>query len=137
MLLSWCEDPADPQAEVSRDALERLNVATDARGRSLEVVLMPAPGPLAIEPDEAAGVEGSSATMPRRAGERMAGSYVNSYIANGRVVHPLLDSRRDDEAARILGDCFPGREIIGVQAREILLGGGNIHCITQQVPAVD
>jgi agmatine deiminase len=137
VLLSWCEDPADPQTEVSRDALERLEAATDARGRSLEVVLMPAPGPLAIEPEEAAGVEDSTATMPRRAGERMAGSYVNFYIANSRIVHPLLDSRRDDEAAQILRDCFPGREIIGVPAREILLGGGNIHCITQQVPQID
>lgn len=137
VLLSWCEDPADPQTEVSSDALERLSMATDARGRSLEVVLMPAPGPLAIELEEAAGVEDSTATMPRRAGERLAGSYVNFYIANSRVVHPLLDSRRDEEAAQILGDCFPGREVIGVPAREILLGGGNIHCITQQVPLVD
>jgi agmatine deiminase len=137
VLLSWCEDSADPQTEVSKDALERLSAATDARGRSLEVVLMPAPGPLAIEPEEAAGVEDSTATMPRKAGERIAGSYVNFYIANSRIVHPLIDSRRDHEAAQILGDCFPGREIIGVPAREILLGGGNIHCITQQVPLVD
>ncbi len=49
---------------------------------------------------------------------------------------PLLDERHDEEAAEILGRCFPGREIVGVPGREILLGGGNVHCITQQVPSV-
>ena len=42
----------------------------------------------------------------------------------------------DEQAAEILSGCFPGREVVGVPAREILLGGGNIHCITQQVPAL-
>ncbi len=49
---------------------------------------------------------------------------------------PLLDERYDDEAIEVLRRCFPEREVVGVPAREILLGGGNIHCITQQVPAV-
>ena len=48
---------------------------------------------------------------------------------------PLLDERRDDDALRRSRGLFPGREVVGVPAREILLGGGNIHCITQQVPA--
>ena len=65
----------------------------------------------------------------------MAASYVNFYPATGRIVFPLLDERRDDEAAEVLRGCFPDRELIGVPAREILLGGGNIHCVTQQVPA--
>jgi agmatine deiminase len=64
----------------------------------------------------------------------MAGSYVNFYIANRRVIMPLLDPRTDARALRILKRLFPRREVIGVPAREILLGGGNIHCITQQQP---
>ena len=55
-------------------------------------------------------------------------------IANGGVVMPLLDGRTDSLAARQLKRLFPGRRVVGVHAREILLGGGNIHCITQQVP---
>jgi agmatine deiminase len=47
---------------------------------------------------------------------------------------PLLDATRDAAALRKLKQLFPGREIVGVPGREILLGGGNIHCITQQVP---
>jgi len=52
------------------------------------------------------------------------------------MVMPLLDEQYDGEAARILGEAFPEREVVGVPAREILLGGGNVHCITQQVPTV-
>jgi agmatine deiminase len=47
---------------------------------------------------------------------------------------PLLDPKTDRSAAAKLRRAFPGRQIVGVPAREILLGGGNIHCITQQVP---
>ena len=48
---------------------------------------------------------------------------------------PLLDPKTDRVAANALKRMFPERRVIGVQAREILLGGGSIHCITQQVPA--
>jgi agmatine deiminase len=134
VLLSWSEDENDPSYEASRDALERLERAKDARGRSLEVVKMPAPGALLISSEEAAGVRPLAGSRPRVAGERMAASYVNFYPASDRVVFPLLDERTDDVAAEVLRGCFSGREIVGVPAREILLGGGNVHCITQQVP---
>ena len=135
VMLTWVDDPDDPQHAVSRDALERLEAATDARGRSLEVIKLPAPGPLTSTDEEAAGVEVVEGTQPRRGGARLAASYVNFYIANSRIVYPLLDPARDAEAAAIIASTFPDREVVGVQAREILLGGGNIHCITQQVPA--
>ncbi|HET9472328.1 MAG TPA: agmatine deiminase family protein, partial [Steroidobacteraceae bacterium] len=70
------------------------------------------------------------------AGMRLAASYVNFYIANGGIIMPLLDPRTDRLAAARLKRAFPRRKVVGVAAREILLGGGNIHCITQQVPAV-
>lgn len=134
VLLTWTDDESDPQHQISRDALRRLEAATDARGRSLEVVRLPSPGPVTITAEEAAGVDAVAGTLPRRAGDRLAASYVNSYLGTSRIVMPLLDERHDDEAADILRGCFPGREVVGVPAREILLGGGNIHCITQQVP---
>lgn len=136
VLLTYAEDESDPQHAISRDALERLRAATDARGRSPEVILLPSPGPLTIGEQEARGVDAVAGTLPRRAGDRLAASYVNFYLATKRIVMPLLDERFDDAAAALLRDCFPDREIVGVPAREILLGGGNIHCITQQVPAL-
>ncbi|HWX74195.1 MAG TPA: agmatine deiminase [Solirubrobacteraceae bacterium] len=134
VLLTWSEDRDDPQHAISADARGRLEAASDARGRSLEVVLLPSPGPLEIRAEEAAGVVSVPGTLPRRAGDRLAASYANFYLGTASVVFPLLDDRYDDEAGAILRDCFPEREVIGVPARELLLGGGNIHCLTQQVP---
>jgi agmatine deiminase len=136
VMLTWAEDPADPQTAISADAAARLEGASDARGRDLEIVRLPAPGPLSIAPEEAGGVDAVEGTKPREAGDRMAGSYVNFYLGNSRIVYPLLDARTDAEAAAILAATFPDREVVGVAAREVLLGGGNIHCITQQVPAI-
>jgi agmatine deiminase len=135
VLLSYSDDPSDPQHEISLDALERLRAARDAAGRELDVVKLPSPGPLHVSAEEAAGVRPAPGTVPRRAGDRLAASYVNFYPANGRIVYPLLDERLDEQAGELLAGCFPGREVVGLPAREILLGGGNIHCITQQVPA--
>lgn len=133
--LSWCDDPDDPQHAISREALAVLETARDARGRRLKVHKLPQPGPLHIAEDEASGIDRLSHSHPRRPGDRMAGSYVNFYIANAAVVMPLLDSAHDDTARDILQRLFPDKAVIGVPAREILLGGGNIHCITQQQPS--
>jgi agmatine deiminase len=134
VVLSWCDDPADPQAEISRDAYARLRSARDARGRRLRVHKLPMPGPLTITAVEAAGVLTKPGTQPRSAGTRLAASYVNFYLPNGGVVMPLLDPRSDAKALAILERLFPQRRVVAVPAREILLGGGNIHCITQQIP---
>jgi agmatine deiminase len=92
------------------------------------------PGPLYMTEAEATGIERSAECKPRRCGDRLAGSYVNFYIANRHVVMPLLDPRTDRQAKRAIAKLFPGRRVVGVPSREILLGGGNIHCITQQQP---
>lgn len=136
VLLTWTEAAGDPQTAISREARATLESATDARGRRLEVGLLPAPGPLAITGEEASGVDRSEHAHPRAAGDRMAGSYVNFLITNAVVVHPLLDERLDEEAGDLLRAEFPDHRIEGVPGREILLGGGNVHCITQQVPSV-
>jgi agmatine deiminase len=136
VLLTCAEDESDPQFEISRDAQERLETVTDARGRSIEVVRLPSPGPITISEEEAGGVNAVEGSLPRRAGDRLAASYANFYIATSRIVYPLLDERYDEQAGEVLQRCFPAREIVGVPAREILLGGGNIHCITQQVPTI-
>ncbi len=135
VLLTWSDDPADPQHAISRDALQRLQRAVDARGRALDVIRIPSPGPLTITEQEAAGVQAVAGSQPRRAGDRMAASYVNYYVANSRIVFTLLDECYDAEAAEVLTRCFPEREIVGVPGREILLGGGNVHCITRELPA--
>ncbi len=135
VILSWTEDTGDPQYEISRRALACLEGETDARGRRIEVHKVHIPGPLFVTEDEAAGIDMSDG-MERQAGTRLAGSYANFLITNGRIIFPLLDPNRDDQARDVLQTAFPDHEVVGIKAREILLGGGNIHCITQQVPAV-
>ena len=132
--LTWPQDAGDPQRRVSEEALERLLAARDARGRRLRVHRIPAPPPLYLSAREARGILPRPGIRPLRAGQRLAGSYVNFYLANGALILPLLDARTDAAARRALGRIFPQRRIVGVPAREILLGGGNIHCITQQQP---
>jgi agmatine deiminase len=132
--LTWTDRRRDPQYAISRDAFERLHEARDARGRRLKVVRLPMPGPLHMRAREAAGIIPREGSRARVAGERLAASYVNFYIADGGIVMPLLDARTDRLAAAQLKRHFPGRRVLGVPAREILLGGGNIHCITQQIP---
>jgi agmatine deiminase len=134
--LTHTDNKRDPQWRISNDALERLHAARDARGRGLKVHKLPSPGPLKATAAEAAGVQRRDGAKPRHAGERLAGSYANFYIANGGVVVPLLDARTDAAAIARIRRIFPEREVVGVPGREILLGGGNIHCITQQVPAI-
>ncbi|HWK73343.1 MAG TPA: agmatine deiminase [Povalibacter sp.] len=134
VVLTWTDNKRDPQYEISMDAYERLTTARDAKGRKLKIHKLPQPGPLLRTRAEAVGVDTVDGVAPRPASERLAGSYVNFYIGTSVIVMPLLDPKRDKLAAKQLQRLFPERRLIGVQAREILLGGGNIHCITQQVP---
>jgi agmatine deiminase len=132
--LTWTDDRSDPQFDISQDAYQRLRHATDARGRRLEIHKIHQPGPLFMTAEEAAGIDPHAGSHPRRAGDRLAASYINFYVANKCVVMPLYEKRRDAAAMRTLKRLFPTRAVVGVATREVLLGGGNIHCITQQVP---
>jgi agmatine deiminase len=134
VVLTWTDDRKDPQYEISMDAYQRLKSARDARGRALTIHKIHQPGPLFMTAEEAAGVDQREGSRPRRAGDRLPASYINFYIANRHVVMPLYGKRRDRAAMRTLRRLFPTRTVVGVETREVLLGGGNIHCITQQVP---
>jgi len=132
--LSWTEDTGDPQYPISLDAFNRLTKASDARGRKLEVYKIVQPQPVLISEAESKGVLLTEGTLPRRSGDRMAASYVNFYLCNGGVIVPTFSDPHDGEALDALRKLMPQRQVVGVPAREILLGGGNIHCITQQQP---
>jgi agmatine deiminase len=132
--LTWTSDRKDPQYEISLDAYHRLRKARDARGRELTIHKIHQPGPLYMTEDEAAGIDRRAGSRPRKAGDRLAASYINFYITNKSIVMPLYDKRHDAAARRTLRRLFPTRRVLGVATREVLLGGGNIHCITQQVP---
>ena len=134
VLLAWTDDKDDPQYERSMAALKYLESETDAKGRKLKVHKMYTPSPILITPKESKGVDAVDGTLPRQPGDRLAASYVNFYTGNGFIALPIFNDPNDEKAIKLLKELFPDRKIEPIYAREILLGGGNIHCITQQVP---
>lgn len=135
VVLAWCDDKNDPQYEICQNAYEILSNETDAKGRKLEIVKLMLPSNILITKEESEGVDSVDGTLPREEGDRLAASYANFYIANGGIVMPLFNDPNDQKAIDTLQSVFPKHKIVGIYAREILLGGGNIHCITQQQPA--
>ena len=134
VLLAWTDDPADPNYPRCQAARAVLKKQRDAHGRALTVHRMPIPGPLYASAEECAGVTPLAGSQPRDPSVRLAGSYVNFLIVNGGIIAPCFDDPQDAAAGALLGKLFPEREVVMVPGREILLGGGNIHCITQQQP---
>ena len=134
VVLGWTDDKSDPQYEMSKSCLEILEASTDARGRKIKVHKLPLPKPVTITAEECAGLDDMNGEPTRTPGERLAASYVNFYISNAHVVCPQFGDDNDSRAIEILSELFPKREVVGVYARDILIGGGNIHCITQQIP---
>ena len=135
VVLGWTDDEKDPQYAMSKSCLDILENETDAMGRKIKVHKLPIPKTLiCVTEEELGGYEFEDGEDTREVGERLAASYVNFYISNGGVVVPQFGDEHDRTAVEILGTVFPERKICPVPARDILLGGGNIHCITQQIP---
>ncbi|MCJ8169413.1 agmatine deiminase [Atopomonas sediminilitoris] len=135
VLLAWTDDERDPNYARCQAALKVLENSRDAKGRALTVHKIAIPGPLHASAEECAGVDLAASSQPRDPSIRLAGSYVNFLIVNGGIIAPRFDDPKDAEAEATLKRIFPEHDVVMVPGREILLGGGNIHCITQQQPA--
>lgn len=138
VVLAWTDDENDPQYALSKASFDALMQMTDARGRKLVVHKLPVPHvPVCITEDEVAGFDFVEGEDMREAGERLAASYVNFYFSNASVIVPAFggeNAASDAQAAELLTKLCPERKVVQLPARAILTGGGNIHCITQQIP---
>ncbi len=134
VVLAWTENETDVQYAMSKACLKALEQAKDAKGRQLKVHKLPLPKPVTMTAEECEGLDTCQDQPTRVPGERLAASYVNFYISNGHVVMPGFGDEADEKAREILQELFPTREVVQIYARDILIGGGNIHCITQQIP---
>jgi agmatine deiminase len=112
------EDRGDENYEPLADNLERLRAMTDMEGRALEIVTLPMPAPLFLD------------------GQRLPASYANFYIASKVVLVPTFNDPRDRQALATLAGLFPGREVVGIHAVDLVWGLGTLHCLTQQEPSV-
>ena len=109
-------DKSDPDSESLRENLARLRRMNDQDGQPLKAVTLPMPSPVHF------------------AGQRLPASYANFYIANHAVLVPVFNDPMDRVALNTLAKLFPGREVLPVYARDLVLGLGTIHCMTQQQP---
>lgn len=138
VVLAWTDDKNDPQYELSRADLEALESCTDAKGRRITVHKLPIPDiPVTVTGHDLAGYTFEEGEDVREVGERLAASYVNFFFANDIVLLPQFggeNAESDKRALEIMQTLLPEREIVPIDAVEIIKGGGNIHCITQQIP---
>lgn len=129
----WTEDPENPFYQQAQDAYKTLCEATDAKRRKLKVHKLCLPKkPVLLQGAET--IDAVEGTIPREDGDICIASYMNFLIVNGGVIVPQYDDENDGLALQQVQEMFPDRKVVGVRTKEVVYGGGNIHCITQQQP---
>ena len=141
VVLAWTDNEQDPQYALSKLDYEYLSGETDAKGRKLKIHKLPIPDvPVCCTQADIDNYIFEPGEDEREAGERLAASYVNFYFANGIALVPQFggeNKESDRRAVQILEALCPDRKVVPIAAGSILRGGGNIHCITQQIPPAD
>ncbi|MDR3270375.1 MAG: agmatine deiminase family protein [Peptococcaceae bacterium] len=120
VLMQICADPADENYAITQENLSAVRHMTDAMGRELEIVTLPQP-PAMFAAD----------------GQRLTLSYMNFYFVNGGIILPVFGGaaeKTDHAAQEILRQTFPERRIRAIDGLAVVREGGNIHCLTQQMP---
>ncbi|PKM94313.1 MAG: agmatine deiminase [Firmicutes bacterium HGW-Firmicutes-1] len=134
VILSWTDDESSPNYEICRSAYEILNNSIDAKGRTIKVYKLELPQPIFVTNEEDDGILQSADATRFSTDEPLPASYVNFLFCNHSIIMPIFNDPKDELAIKTLKEIFPDREIVTIYSREIILGGGNIHCISQQQP---
>jgi agmatine deiminase len=111
------ENPDDGNYPALQENLALLKSMEDQDGRPLRIETLPMPAPIFFD------------------GQRLPASYANFYIANKLVLVPVFNDPNDRIALNTLAKLFPAHEIVPIYCRDLVLGLGTIHCMTQQLPA--
>ncbi len=128
------DDEAHPFYEVAQECYKDLSTMVDANGRTLKVhKLCCTKNPVTIQSDFV--YDGRWQSKKRTPGEMCIASYANFLITNGGIIVPQYGDPNDSLAIAQLEAIFPEHTVVGVPTVEIVYGGGNIHCMTQQQPA--
>ena len=131
--LASCSQKDDIQYQLYQEDKEYLLNQVDAKGRKLEIVEIDTPINLVMSKEEASGLVLLDG-VERKEGNRLAASYINFYQSDRFVIVPKFNHPLDEKAYQILKDFYKEKDVYQLSSREILLGGGNIHCVTMQIP---
>ncbi|MBS1653953.1 MAG: agmatine deiminase family protein [Bacteroidetes bacterium] len=112
------ENKNDENYELLQHNLRQLKKMRLWNGKQMNIIEIPMPDELIYQD------------------QRLPASYANFYIANKSVIVPTYRSDKDEKVLQIIQDCFPGREVIGIDSTDIIWGLGSFHCLSQQEPAV-
>lgn len=112
------ENPNDENYEILQQNRRQLTEMRLLNGKQLTIVDLPMPDPVIWED------------------QRLPASYGNFYIANKYVIVPTFRQSKDDRACRIIQECFPDRQVIGIDSTDIIWGLGSFHCLSQQEPLI-
>ena len=112
------QDPSDANYAPLRENLALLKSMKDLDGRAFRIETLPMPAPVCFD------------------GQRLPASYANFYIANKIVLVPTFNDPNDRAALSTLAGLFPDREVVGIACRDLVLGLGTLHCMTQQQPSI-
>ena len=137
----WTDDPDYPFYRQCHEAYDTLAAATDAQGRQLKVYKLPMPvEPLYMDQASCDTIDVDENAEPRVADEPLIASYMNYLVTNGGVIVPQYGDENDALAVQTLQEIYDevwgegAYKCVGVQSEQVVFGGGNIHCITQQEP---
>ncbi|HKK13377.1 MAG TPA: agmatine deiminase family protein [Gammaproteobacteria bacterium] len=113
-----CDDPSDEHYRELQAMEAELQALRDREGRPYQLVPLPWP---AARRDET--------------GRRLPATYANFLVINEAVLMPVYDDPADRSAARQLAACFPGRTVVPIDCRALIVQNGSLHCVTMQLPA--
>ncbi|MCL6591654.1 MAG: agmatine deiminase family protein [Firmicutes bacterium] len=119
VLTQVCSDPSDPNYEISQENLEILRQTSASGDQPFEIITLEQP------------------PAAEYAGQRLTLSYINLYFVNGGVILPVFGghaAKTDEAALATLKKILPGRRVAAINGTIIARGGGNVHCLTQQIP---
>jgi agmatine deiminase len=120
ILIQTCHDKGNPNYSITKECLDILSKAKDAQGRKVSIIEIPNP-PIRY-------YQGKSLTL----------SYLNFYLVNDGLILPIFggDAKESDkQAEEVLHSVYPDRQIVKINGMGLIKEGGNVHCITQQMPS--
>lgn len=122
ILCAWEENTNEENHPILKKNFRDLEKAVDQNGRPFKLIKLPVPH---LKYDQ---------NKPFEAGHKAPASYTNFYIGNMVVLVPIYNDPNDAKALKIIGSCFPNRQVVGIESRDLIYGGGAIHCMTREQP---